>query len=191
MLKIFLKFFFASSISFGFVMGVLIFIKNVSILPFSDVLPVVFKEAVVAGLAFSIPMSLILVPLHSVAFKSVINRIMPVKNYEPRQIYTFSVAADSQLLLKCIFNLLKNEKNIRNVQIDENKHSISAVRTGGWKSYKDDISVQLIPEEKITKVEVKSSPSKKLTILDYGQNYSNILLLYKFISSQYECCLEY
>lgn len=166
------------AIFFGFLIGLKYFLLA---LPSYGVLYAIIAwliKGTTQGLLFGLVCTSILVPLHYYFFKKSIENLLKPVSFKARQNFKFVIKNDESNLNR-ILDILKTIFNDDISIVEENADYIMIKTPKTWKCFSERFSVQLKHENEKYFLDIVSQPVNKLTMLDYGKNYENILKFYK------------
>jgi hypothetical protein len=183
LLKLFLKTVIYLTIPYGFVMGLMEFIKKIATYGLMIALLGGLIKGSILGLLFGVTVTSILLPFHYICFKKVLQSSMPLKSYVAKQSYQFEF---NEALSKVFKEGEKTLKKIPNIDIVENSFKVGrivAVTPKSWKSFREKIILEFSAKNATkTIVNITSQPLGRFTMLDYGKNYENIKYIYNKLS---------
>ena len=152
----------------GIVLGEFIRRENVFILQYGWVVFVVLP--VVAGILFGLPMALVLGILQYHHVRKII-KSGPI-NLSVKQSREMILPSD-RIVEKCRAAIVESGAGI--LEKNSNRDAIAARSPSSWKSWSEDIRVEIADiGAGRSKIIVSSRPSVKTTLVDYGKNYENV-----------------
>ena len=172
MKSLFFKLLLLSGIPFSLIIGVLSWQKG-------DALNAIFN-GIISGLVFGTIASYILISLHKSLSRKVVtdsfNHVFGI--FQTRRIEIPLSYEDAYSL--CLQSLKTISRcSIQSQSPDE---GTMKARAGiNWKTWGDDVLIELVKGEMATIVEISSRPSARSTLVDFGKNLDNVERIKRFL----------
>lgn len=172
-MKIYLKAFLSSSITFGLLLGLMFILR--------DGLVTGLIIGSVGGISFGIFMSVVLVMSNKFYLKN--NYPDAADHLDPTQVENTRINMKGKRLFKlCLESMSEIDAKVIYNNLEEG--TIKAITMPHWKSLGEKVEVQLLNDANAPQnisVEIKSTPLFKFSAVDYGRSVSHITSITNFI----------
>lgn len=141
------------------------------------------RNGILSGLIFGTLVSYILISLHkSLSRKVDSGASMPDFNIHQVRRIVMGIPFD-QAFSQCIESL-KTVNRCRIISQNLDNGEIRARAGLNWKTWGDDIIINLTKGKETTGVEISSRPSARSTLVDFGKNLDNVERIRRFLIGQ-------
>ncbi len=172
---LFFKLLLMSGIPFGCLMGVMSFQMGDN----ADAI----RNGILSGLICGTLVSYILISLHkSLSRKVVSDASMP--DYNIHQVRRIVMGIPFEKAFSRCIQSLKTVNMCRIISQNPDKGEIRARAGLNWKTWGDDININLTEGKETTGVEISSRPSARSTLVDFGKNLDNVERIRRYLLGQ-------
>ena len=175
MKNLFVKLLLMSGIPFGFLMGIM----SLQMGDNADAI----RNGILSGLLFGTFVSYILISLNkSLSRKVVSDASMP--DFDIHQVRRIVMGMPYEQAFSQCIQSLKTINRCRIISQSLDNGEIRARAGLNWKTWGDDININLTEGKDTTEVEISSRPSARSTLVDFGKNLDNVERIRRFLLGQ-------